>query len=103
VLIGYMRVSKADSSQTLDDGGHITARCAPRSALHARHSIAMSTRTVYSSRMTKSYSAECEHGRSPFRAAEVDFENDKRYIRFTIYNFGFALKIKRYVVRLSTQ
>ena len=38
------------------------------SASHARRFTVMSTRTVFCSRMAKSYSAESEHDRLPFRS-----------------------------------
>jgi hypothetical protein len=72
-----MTVAKLRLAQAaMGKPGIRSANCAPNSASHARSSTAMSTRTAVSGRMAKSYSTECEHGRPPFRAAEVEFEND---------------------------
>ena len=55
-------------------GTKVSDLCAELGITRQRFTV-MSTRVAFSGRMARSYSAECEHGRLPFRAAEVEFDN----------------------------
>src|SRR4051812_6835173 len=73
-LAALEHTSIVESTQaTVGRSGTRSPNCAPYSVSHARRFTALSIQTVFSSRMSKSYSTGCKHDRLAFSSVEVEF------------------------------